>query len=633
MSFRSAVNFQQYTNPSLEYIKTRFNEYLSKFFTPEMKSTDIIIDMVNYCSNQMVNRNIIQQYDIEIVKTIWKNYKTDVNNSAYKGQFMYQSFMSMECPIFFANFVSKLRDEYYMGYTENSALSLNTTTNSFVDAFFKFVRKLDKNSIENMLNKCWNENIYKTGRLIFQTRDIRGGKGERELFCRAMAWMCDNHVEYFNVLFPLFLEYGRGDDLYRTLSYVDKTNLDNVLNMVNKHVFIQLRADIMSMEQGKPISLMAKWFPSENSHFDKKLKFYSKFCATNKLQYRTLRKYFLVPLRSYLNIVEQILSSRSFDKLTKEYLSHVPTQAMRKLKKAFERHSPEWINYIASLKRGDKNVKVNVKAGFPHEIIHEYLNNLSYNGYNGTEDSLVEQQWKQKLIDIRESFGGENFLRNSIALCDTSGSMYGTPIEVSIAMGLIISRFTNDAFKDTLITFESEPHFIQVPNTEVVGLSKTLSFMLDSNKFSWGGSTNFSKVFTVLLNRLQNYTYPINHDRYPGWNGVQREDMPERLFIFSDMQFDSADDGNYHTNFESIKKKFTDAGYKMPQLIFWNLRANTNDFPVKSIENNVVLLSGYSPTLIKSILNGKDELNPTVIVDNILNDKRYDLVESLMRRV
>ena len=88
MSFRSAVNFQQYTNPSLEYIKTRFNEYLSKFFTPEMKSTDIIIDMVNYCSNQMVNRNIIQQYDIEIVKTIWKNYKTDVNNSAYKGQFM-----------------------------------------------------------------------------------------------------------------------------------------------------------------------------------------------------------------------------------------------------------------------------------------------------------------------------------------------------------------------------------------------------------------------------------------------------------------------------------------------------------------------------------------------------------------
>ena len=65
-------------------------------------------------------------------------------------------------------------------------------------------------------DRCWVKDIYKTGRLIFQTRDIRGGKGERKLFCQCMAWMGINHSKYFKSLVNLFLEYGRGDDLFVT---------------------------------------------------------------------------------------------------------------------------------------------------------------------------------------------------------------------------------------------------------------------------------------------------------------------------------------------------------------------------------------------------------------------------------
>jgi hypothetical protein len=40
-------------------------------------------------------------------------------------------------------------------------------------------------------------------------------------------------------------------------------------------------------------------------------------------------------------------------------------------------------------------------------------------------------------------------------------------------------------------------------------------------------------------------------------------------------------------------------GYKLPQIIYWNVRADTPDFPVPSDETGVAMVSGFSPSILK----------------------------------
>jgi hypothetical protein len=101
----------------------------------------------------------------------------------------------------------------------------------------------------------------------------------------------------------------------------------------------------------------------------------------------------------------------------------------------------------------------------------------------------------------------------------------------------------------------------------------------------------------------------------------------EKLFIFSDMQFDVATTQTFETHHEKLKKKFEKASIKLPTIIYWNLRTDTKDFPVKCNENGVILMSGYSQSLLSTIMQG-DDINPLSVVLSIINSDRYNLIKS-----
>ena len=89
------------------------------------------------------------------------------------------------------------------------------------------------------------------------------------------------------------------------------------------------------------------------------------------------------------------------------------------------------------------------------------------------------------------------------------------------------------------------------------------------------------------------------------------------------MEFDQA--CGRQTNFDSIKVMYAEAGYEMPGIIFWNVNGRLGNVPVKTNTPNTALVSGFSPSIIRSILGG-DELSPLAVMMKTINADRYKCI-------
>jgi len=70
---------------------------------------------------------------------------------------------------------------------------------------------------------------------------------------------------------------------------------------------------------------------------------------------------------------------------------------------------------------------------------------------------------------------------------------------------------------------------------------------------------------------------------------------------------------------------FEEAGYKRPDIIFWNIQSRGNNVPVKFDEKGTALVSGFSPSILKSILGAKD-MTPISIMLDTINSPRYEKI-------
>jgi len=199
-----------------------------------------------------------------------------------------------------------------------------------------------------------------------------------------------------------------------------------------------------------------------------------------------------------------------------------------------------------------------------------------------------------------------------VALSDVSGSMHGTPMVVSIALGILVSEMSNPAFKNRVLTFEDDPRWHQLP--EGASIVEKVNILAEA---PWGGSTDLEKALDRIIDVCKAEM-------------LSPEDIPD-MIIFSDMQFDEADrlklGESRQTQHERIQRKFHDLGmsicgqpYPAPRMIYWNLRANTVGYPVQSDSPNVQLLSGYSPALLKAVLLGGEESEEEVTTEEVLED-------------
>lgn len=320
--------------------------------------------------------------------------------------------------------------------------------------------------------------------------------------------------------------------------------------------------------------LAAKWAPRQGkvakelrSHLSLSEKDWRKLCVTNS------------------STVEQLMCAKKWDDIE---FSHVPSVAFSRYRTAFFKHAPEkFPAFLESVKKGEK--KINASALFPHDVLR------GTSIYNNILSLGVQEQW-----NALPDFVGEG---SFLPVCDVSGSM-GTPVSgsvtalnVCVGMGLYLSERNKSAFKNIFATFSDKPKLQKLSGD----LQTRFHALSDAD---WEMSTNVGAVFDLILAHAQKHN-------------VSQEDMPQNVLIMSDMQFNECDrDGYPH---DSIVKKFADAGYSAPTLVYWNLCAREGKQP--ATKDQAVFVSGYSPSVVKQLFKGLSSVD--VMLETVMID-RYD---------
>jgi hypothetical protein len=120
---------------------------------------------------------------------------------------------------------------------------------------------------------------------------------------------------------------------------------------------------------------------------------------------------------------------------------------------------------------------------------------------------------------------------------------------------------------------------------------------------------------------------------------VPREEMVKRLFVFSDMQFDAAAvasgggggagtrgdaAGGWETNHDAIERVYAEAGYDVPEIVYWNLAGELQTVPVEAERKGVALMSGFSPAMMKVFMGEVEEAEDK---DEVLDDEDMVMVD------
>lgn len=494
--------------------------------------------------------------------------------------------------------------------TWNGALSMATPdlskqTDGRLSLFFKATRGITDDKLFEYLIKASDEDLIDTFILSFNVRDSRGGKGERDLGRKMFTWLFKNKPIQFEKVFHLVPEYGRWDDLLCLFpGYI--SDLSNHQKIIQKKIVNlytnQLQKDKSLMLEGKPVSICAKWCPSEGDSDDKKFKLVASICEEMCITPREYRKEYTTPLRTYLNIVEKYMCEKRWDEID---FSKTPSCAMKKLKNAFEKNTPDTFNeWKSQLSKGE--VTVNANQLFPHELVREMRT-------KGTCDEVCKVQWQVLEDEVRKL----GVLEDCVIVVDTSSSMETPnylPLDIACAMGLIISSVVEGEFKGNVITFNNNPEFVVIRDDEIYKRYTQL------RNIPWGGSTNLQGTFDMILERGK-------------VAGLTNKQMPKRIIMVSDMQFNDIVRYGYGsiktTNFQEIERKYSESAFTRPDIVFWNVNGKSSDFPVTVDDNGTCLISGASPSILKSIIRTKD-LNSFSVLRETLDDKRYSTVRTLL---
>jgi len=321
----------------------------------------------------------------------------------------------------------------------------------------------------------------------------------------------------------------------------------------------------------------------------------------NERQYRKA----LTALRTQINIVEQPMCAREWDAI--DY-SKLPSRAGFMYRKAFaKRDGDRYQSYLDAVKKGE--AKINAGTLYPYDIVEKCL-------YNNESNDTLELLW-QALPNFME---GKEL--NGLVVADVSGSMSGRPMAVSISLAMYIAERNTGIWKDKFLTFSGNPSLQTVTGNSLSSKVRNLS------KADWGGNTDIQKTFDLILDTAVR-------------NNIPESDMPRKLIIVSDMQFDNCVfmdgtgsgwkySGKKVTNYEAIRIKYAQAGYSLPEVIFWNVNSSDN-VPMKAHDSGTALVSGCSPSILTAVLTG-NAITPLSLMRDAVYTERYDAVGMVLRK-
>ena len=488
--------------------------------------------------------------------------------------------------------LAALKNEMNLTRTENGAVTLSSTGSDCLDLFASIgaLRRADDAEITSRFLRAYLENPDLAMKTLFFARDIRGGLGERRVFRVILYWLARNCSSSVKKNLSLVAEYGRFDDLLVLLGTPCEADALALLKA-------QFEEDLEKLGGDKPVSLLGKWLPSVNASSAETVKAGKKIARAFGLTDAEYRKK-LTALRAKIRILENNLRERDY---SFDYAAQ-PSRAMFKYRKAFLRNDGErYRRFMNMVTRGE--AKLHADNVSPYELVAPYL------GYNRLGRLTREEKLSLNATwNALPDFGsGEN----ALAVIDNSGSMYGgaepMPAAVALSLGLYFAEHNKGAFRGCFVTFSGRPQLIEVKGeTFVDRLAYAVSFSEVAN-------TNLEAVFRVILDAAVK-------------NAVPAEELPAKIVIISDMEFDECVENASLSNFKNAKAMYEAQGYRLPDVVFWNVDSRTRQQPVSMNEQGAALVSGVTPRLFSMIAGGI--VSPYVFMMDVLGSERYEKIKA-----
>ena len=429
------------------------------------------------------------------------------------------------------------------------------------------------------INKLGEEIVCENMKIFFIVQ------GERRFFRECMKWLAKNDAAAARRNLQYVAEFGRWDDLYCFVG----TSLEKDAFKILKNQFV------LDLNCKTP-SLLAKWLKSENATSEESRKLGELTCRYFGYHPKQYRKH-LSNLRERIRVLERLMSQNRWEEIE---FDKIPSKAGIKYKNAFARRDIIKAKYEKFAK--SETTKVNAEILNPVDIAGQIFGR----GYYAESFSEVDRLMLQKYWDnLKDYYGGRE--ERGIAVVDVSGSMSGQPMNAAVSMGAYIAERGKGPFQNHFITFSHSPKLV-----EFEGVDITDKF-LRARGADWGMDTNIEATFNLILRTARK-------------NNLPQSEMPERIYIFSDMEFNRCtgcrNEQSMNTLLENIAREWQRYGYELPSLIFWNLNARQENIP--AIGGRFSYVSGFSMNMIENILSGKDGYS--LMLDK-LDSERYEVIQ------
>ena len=545
----------------------------------------------------------------------------------------------------------------------------SSTGSSLVDLSVSLVRGETYETIDSMIQTILSgdsRTIVLLVVLMFHVRNIRGGKGERDISFHMFKSLYNRNPDVMLTLLDLVPEYGCwGDLLTLSTNMKDARFQDAVMNLFAT----QLRKDLLQPDTD--LSLCAKWAPKEGKSNDalakalaeklfpkknevgavpKQLRLYRKLVSSINARLKTVETF--MAARKFAQITPSAVPGRAGKLYSRAYLNLVSTFQKHRYSKLTRNELNEvrypndedrvtcgenFRSHFAKAKEGKAKVHGSDTL-FPHELVKK----ATTTELSESEKDQLIAIWR-KMVDKAKSLGG---LGKALFMCDFSGSMQGSrqgdlPYWVSLAIGMLGSEVCSEEFRNLILTFDSTPSWHRFPDGDLFARLASISGNLGQ-----GLSTDFQAAMNLVIQRIKD-------------TRVKPGQEPETLIVLTDMNWDAACNssktslytGNqyrhhvktedWQTHLDMIKETFRRVGEDMwgtkesgglggfqpPRIVIWNLSAGPTDFQAMANTPGVSMLSGWSPSQFSVLQTlGPIQVSAYETLLEELAHSQYDLV-------
>ena len=419
----------------------------------------------------------------------------------------------------------------------------------------------------SLFQKCWIVDREKAMKLLFWLRDCRGGAGNRSAFRECIAWLSENSSAWVSENMTLIIETGRWDDLR---SLIGTPCEKQALDVWGK-----------AIRSGD--GLASKWASRK------------KDIALRKnmgLSPKDFRKLLVKNTR----VVETQMCNKNWNEI--EY-KKVPSKAMSLYSKAFGKHDESgFTSFKGDVESGKTEIKSSVL--FPHDCVR-------------TAKSGDRQTADLQFKALPNYLEGTN--QRIMPICDTSGSMSsvtcGSVRAVDVAMAL--SLYCSDKIGSENPFYKKFIQFCSESKLTDWGKHTLSSAINDRNVFNGAiGSTRIDTALDMLLSMGTMFK-------------ASTEQMPNVLLILSDMQFHGGGVNNYSEPVvKGCLQGWEAAGFEIPKIVYWNLAGGYAGSPDTVDSNNIALISGFSPSILKAVFAGED-FSPIGVMEKAIEKYRIKI--------